>query len=60
MNIYPQEVETICCCTRRSPTPRSSGVPDGDLGEQVKAVVQPAAGAEPGPDLEDELLEVLP
>jgi long-chain acyl-CoA synthetase len=32
------------------------GVPDPDLGEQVKAVVQPAPGAGPGPELEAELI----
>ncbi len=29
------------------------------MGEQVKAVVQPAPGATPGPDLERELLAFL-
>jgi acyl-coenzyme A synthetase/AMP-(fatty) acid ligase len=32
------------------------GVPDPDLGEQVKAVVQPAAGITAGPELEAELI----
>ena len=27
VNIYPQEVETTCSCTRRSPTPRCSACP---------------------------------
>jgi long-chain acyl-CoA synthetase len=31
-------------------------VPDEDLGEVVKAVVQPAPGIEPGPELERELI----
>ena len=32
------------------------GIPNADLGEEVKAVVQPADGIEPGPELERELL----
>ena len=32
------------------------GVPDAEMGEAVLAVVQPAADAEPGPDLELELI----
>ena len=32
------------------------GVPDADMGEQVKAVVQPADWAEVGPALEAELI----
>ena len=32
------------------------GVPDPEMGEQVKAVVQPAPGVTPGPELADELL----
>jgi fatty-acyl-CoA synthase len=35
------------------------GVPDPEMGEQVKAIVQPAAGAVPGPELADELLEYV-
>ena len=33
------------------------GIPDDDWGEQIKAVVEPASGVEPGPELEGELLE---
>ena len=32
------------------------GVPDEDLGEAVKAVVQPMPGVQPGPELVDELI----
>ena len=32
------------------------GVPDEEMGEAVKAVVQPAEGVEVGPELEQELL----
>ena len=33
------------------------GVPNHDLGEEVKAVVQLANTAQPGPELEKELIE---
>jgi long-chain acyl-CoA synthetase len=32
------------------------GIPHEDWGEEVKAVVEPAAGAEGGPELETEIL----
>jgi long-chain acyl-CoA synthetase len=35
------------------------GIPDADWGEQVKAVVQPAPGAEPSPGLAAEILASL-
>ncbi|MBA8824971.1 acyl-coenzyme A synthetase/AMP-(fatty) acid ligase [Saccharopolyspora lacisalsi] len=33
------------------------GVPDAEMGEAVKAVVQPAPEVSPGPELERELLD---
>ena len=33
------------------------GIPDPEWGEQVKAVVEPAAGTTPGPELAAELME---
>ena len=32
------------------------GIPNADWGEEVKAVVEPAAGVEPGPQLAAEIL----
>ena len=32
------------------------GIPHDDWGEEVKAVVEPVEGAEPGPELESEIL----
>ncbi len=32
------------------------GAPNEEMGEEVKAVVQPADGVDPGPELEQELL----
>ena len=57
VNIYPQEVEDHLLLHPKVTDAAVFGVPDPDLGEQVKAVVQPAAGVEPGPEFEAELLE---
>jgi long-chain acyl-CoA synthetase len=35
------------------------GIPDEEWGEQIKAVVEPAPGIEPGPELAAELLASL-
>jgi len=35
------------------------GVPDDDWGESVKAVVEPAAGAQPGPELAADIVASL-
>jgi len=56
VNIYPQEVEDHLLLHPKVADAAVFGVPDADLGEQVKAVVQPAAGGEAGPELEAELL----
>ena len=32
------------------------GIPHDDWGEEVKAVIEPAPGLEPGPELADEIL----
>ena len=56
VNIYPQEVEDHLLLHPDVVDAAVFGIPDADLGEQVKAVVQPAATAAPGPELEAELL----
>ncbi len=48
VNIYPQEVENHLVLHPKVTDAAVFGVPDPDLGEQVKAVVQVAAGVEPG------------
>ena len=35
------------------------GVPDDEMGEAVRAVVQPAPDVKPGPELERELLDYV-
>ena len=56
VNIYPQEVENHLVLHPKVTDAAVFGVPDPDLGEQVKAVVQVAAGVEAGADLEAELI----
>jgi long-chain acyl-CoA synthetase len=56
VNIYPQEAENLLVTHPKVLDCAVFGVPDDEMGEQVKAVVQPVAGAAPGPDLERELL----
>jgi long-chain acyl-CoA synthetase len=56
VNIYPQETENLLITHPKVMDAAVLGVPHGDLGEQVKAVVQPAPGVEAGPELERELI----
>jgi long-chain acyl-CoA synthetase len=56
VNIYPQETENLLITHPKVMDAAVIGVPDEDLGESVKAVVQPAPGVEPGPELERELI----
>ncbi|GAB2996694.1 acyl-CoA synthetase [Amycolatopsis acidiphila] len=56
VNIYPQEVEDALALHPAVLDVAVIGVPDDDMGEAVKAVVQPAPGATPGPELAAELL----
>jgi len=57
VNIYPQETENCLVAHPKVHDVGVIGVPDEEMGEQVKAVVIPAAGVAPGPDLERELIE---
>ena len=56
VNVYPQEVEDVLVVHPKVADVAVFGVPDDDLVEAVKAVVQPAAGADAGPELASELL----
>ena len=56
VNIYPQETENLLVTHPKVLDAAVIGVPNEDLGEEVKAVVQPAPGADPGPELERELI----
>ena len=55
VNIYPQEIEDCLILHEKVTDVAVFGLPDPEMGEFVKAVVQPAEGVEPGPALEDEL-----
>jgi len=56
VNIYPQEIEDCLVMHPAVEDVAVIGVPDDDLGEEVKAVVQARPGVETGPDLEKELI----
>lgn len=57
VNIYPQEAENLLVTHPKVADVAVIGVPNEDFGEEVKAVVQPMAWAERGPELEAELIE---
>ena len=56
VNIYPQESEHVFVIHPKVMDVAVLGVPNDDLGEEVKAVVQPIDWADAGPELEAELL----
>ena len=56
VNIYPQETENLLVTHPKVMDAAVIGVPNEDLGEEVKAIVQPMPGIESGPDLERELI----
>lgn len=55
VNIYPREIEDVLIVHPKVADVAVFGVPNQDFGEEVKAVVQPAEGAVPGPALADVL-----
>ncbi|MEW9529386.1 AMP-binding protein [Microbispora sp. NPDC049125] len=57
VNIYPQEAENALAMHPKVADVAVFGVPDPEMGEQVKAVVQPVSPEEAGPALEAELIE---
>ncbi|MFB4314368.1 acyl-CoA synthetase [Actinomadura sp. 21ATH] len=56
VNIYPQEAENALAVHPKVADVAVFGVPDPEMGEAVKAVVQPVDPAAAGPDLEAELI----
>jgi long-chain acyl-CoA synthetase len=58
-NIYPAEIEAEIIMHPKVADVAVFGIPDEEWGEQVKAVVQPAAGVAPGEDLAAEILASL-
>ncbi len=57
VNIYPQEAEDVLVTHPKVLDVAVFGVPDAEMGEQVKAAVQPVDWVDAGPELEAELLE---
>ncbi len=59
VNVYPAEIETELSCHPAVADVAVFGIPNDDWGEEIKAVVEPAAGAEPGSALSEELMAFL-
>ncbi|MDI3406939.1 acyl-CoA synthetase [Streptomyces cavernicola] len=57
VNIYPQEVEDVLALHPDVVDVAVIGVPDAEMGESVKAVVQASPDLRPGPDLERRLID---
>jgi acyl-CoA synthetase (AMP-forming)/AMP-acid ligase II len=57
VNIYPQETEDVLLTHPKVDDCAVIGVPNEEMGEEVKAVVVPRPGAAAGPQLERELVE---
>jgi long-chain acyl-CoA synthetase len=57
VNIYPQETENLLITHPKVMDAAVFGVPNADLGEEMKAVVQPVEGVAAGAELAAELIE---
>jgi len=58
-NIYPAEIESEIILNPKVADVAVFGIPDEDWGEQIKAVVQPAEGVEPGLELTADIMARL-
>jgi len=56
VNIYPQECENLLITHPKVADAAVFGVPNEDLGEEVKAAIQLMPGIAPGPDITAELM----
>ncbi|MGW3482582.1 AMP-binding protein [Rhodococcus indonesiensis] len=59
VNIYPQESENVLTLHPKVYDVAVIGVPNEEMGEEVKAVVQLVDGVEPRPEVERELLDFV-
>jgi acyl-CoA synthetase (AMP-forming)/AMP-acid ligase II len=57
VNIYPQEAENVLTMHPKVLDVAVIGVPNEEMGEEVKAIVQPVSTADAGPGLERELID---
>jgi long-chain acyl-CoA synthetase len=55
-NIYPAEIESVLLMHPKVGDVAVFGIPHEDWGEEVKAVVEPAEGVAPGPELAEDIL----
>jgi acyl-CoA synthetase (AMP-forming)/AMP-acid ligase II len=55
VNIYPQEIENVLVTHPQIADAAVFGIPNDEMGEEVKAVVQPLDMADAGPALEEAL-----
>ncbi|GIH89837.1 acyl-CoA synthetase [Planobispora siamensis] len=58
-NIYPAEIENELMVHPKVGDVAVFGIPDEEWGEQIKAVIEPAPGVEPSPELAEEILDSL-
>jgi long-chain acyl-CoA synthetase len=56
VNIYPQEIEDVLVLHPAVADVAVFGVPEPEMGEEVMAVVEPAPGHAPGPELAAEII----
>ncbi|HEX4248390.1 MAG TPA: acyl-CoA synthetase [Pseudonocardia sp.] len=59
VNIYPQEIENVLALHPAVLDVAVIGVPDEEMGEAVKAFVQPTPGVATGPELEREIIDFV-
>jgi long-chain acyl-CoA synthetase len=59
VNIYPAEIESELSCHPAVADVAVFGIPHDDWGEEIKAVVEPAAGVQAGQALSEDLLAFL-
>lgn len=59
VNIYPQQIEDALALHPKIADVAVIGVPNQDLGEEVKAVVEPAPGVEPSEALAAEIIDFV-
>jgi long-chain acyl-CoA synthetase len=56
VNIYPAEIESVLLTHPKVGDVAVFGIPHEDWGEEIKAVIEPAPGAQAGPALAEEIL----